>query len=323
MFTQLVIGYDPGFGNTKICVNGQINMLQSAVARPKAVGLATIGMRSAGSHVPTVTFDGHTFVVGPGSWNKGEPLTSMDYSSLVSPERLALFYAALNGALPDQADLPATLVIGLPVPLLQDQAQATLVLESLKRFKGQHAFQINTASRTLVIHRIKVVAQPVGAYVDWLYDESFVPRAGGGKAEVAVVDIGMNTLDLYVIASGQVLERHIGGAEVGVRRLLELLASNGHDLVELDADLRRGVLRPEAGQLEIWLGEILAAIKRTWPTLKRFSAVIPTGGGALVLSDKLKLALAAKGAAVHWPTDPLAANVRGFWKYGLKHGNSR
>lgn len=323
MSTHFIIGYDPGFGNTKVCVNGQVKMLQSAVARPKSVGLATIGMRSASNHVPTITFDGHNFVVGPGSWNKGEPLTSMDYSSLVSPERLALFYAALHGALPKQAEAPATLVIGLPVPLLQDQAQATVVLESLKRFKGQHTFEINATSQTLSIQKIRVVAQPVGAYVDWLYDEAFAQRAGGGKAEVAVVDIGMNTLDLYVIANGQVLERHIGGAEVGVRRLLELLASNGHDLVELDADLRRGALRPEAGQLETWLGEILAAIKRTWPTLKRFSAVIPTGGGALVLNDKLKLALAAKGAAVHWPTNPLAANVQGFWKYGMKYGNGR
>jgi hypothetical protein len=30
-------------------------------------------------------------------------------------------------------------------------------------------------------------------------------------------------------------------------------------------------------------------------------------------------ALAAKGAAIYWPDDPVAANVRGLWKYGEKH----
>lgn len=203
----ITIGYDPGFGNTSVCVNGRVQTLQTAAALPNAVGLAAIGMRSAGSQ----------------------------------------------------------------------------------------------------------------AYVDWLYDAGMQLRPNGSKAEVAVMDIGMNTLDLYVVQGGQVLERHIGGAEVGVRRLLEILNANSRDLVEVDADLRNGRLRPAASQLDAWLTEILAAAKRSWPSLKRFNAVIPTGGGAMVLGDRLHTALAAKGAAIHWPNDPLTANVRGFWKYGLKY----
>jgi hypothetical protein len=30
----------------------------------------------------------------------------------------------------------------------------------------------------------------------------------------------------------------------------------------------------------------------------------------------LRTALIAKGAAVHWPEDPIATNVRGLWKWG-------
>jgi hypothetical protein len=63
-----------------------------------------------------------------------------------------------------------------------------------------------------------------------------------------------------------------------VHRLLDLLVNDGHDLAGIDLALREGTLRPEASQLDMWLGEILAAIKRTWPSLKRFTAVIPTGG---------------------------------------------
>ena len=317
-----VIGYDPGFGNTKVCIDGRVGMIQSAVSRPKSIGLATIGMRAASHQVPIIEFGGDTFAVGPGSWNRGEPLTSLDYNSLVAPERLALFYAALSSA--GLSDTPAVaLSVGLPVPLLQDKAQATIVLDSLKRLKGSHTFKMGNKTHSLQINRIKVLAQPVGAYVNWLYDDQFNLRSNGSKAEVAILDIGFNTLDLYAISNGQVLERHIGGAEVGVHRLLNLLINDGRDLAEIDAALRDEAIRPESGQLDMWLGEILAVIKRTWPTLKRFTAVIPTGGGALVLGEKLKSALAAKGAAVHWPDEPLTANVRGFWKYGVKNVGNR
>jgi hypothetical protein len=317
-----VIGYDPGFGNTKVCVDGRIGLIQSAVSRPKSVGLATIGLRAISHQVPIIEFGSDAFAVGPGAWNRGVPLTSLDYNSLVAPERLALFYAALDNAGLPQA-LPITLCVGLPVPLLQDKAQATLVLDSLKRFKRTHQFKVGKKSHTLEIMRVKVLAQPVGAYVDWLYDDQLNARPTGNKAEIAILDIGFNTLDLYAIANGQVAERHIGGAEVGVHRLLDLLVNDGHDLAETDLALREGTLRPDASQLDMWLGEILAAVKRTWPTLKRFTAVIPTGGGASLLADRLTSALSAKGAAVYWPEDPLTANVKGFWKFGVKNVGNR
>jgi hypothetical protein len=123
----------------------------------------------------------------------------------------------------------------------------------------------------------------------------------------------------YVVRGGEVVESFIGGAEVGVRRLLAILNSDGRDITELDADLRAGQLKPNEDQVDSWLGDVLAAIKRTLPALKRFSAVIPTGGGAVVLGQKLQHALGTKGAAVHFPDDPVIANARGFWKYGLRY----
>lgn len=170
------------------------------------------------------------------------------------------------------------------------------------------------------ISRLKVLAQPVGAYADWLLDDELHIRKGGRQSEVATLDLGMNTLDLYVIQEGKVEPRFIGGDKVGVRRLLELVTANGHDPEELDADLRAGRLRPSKDQIESWLSEVLATIERTWPGLRRFDAVIPTGGGSMVLGDLLNLSLIAKGAAVSWPENPVTANVRGLWKWGT-YGN--
>lgn len=316
-----VVGFDPGFGNTKVCLGGQTHIVQSAVSIPRAVGLAAIGMKSAGRKTTILSVRGHDYAVGMGAAARGALKTSMDYGSLASPERRALLYAACAEALNAHKLTMLTdalLVIGLPVPLLEDKEEAQAVMESLKQLKGAHEFSIGKTIYTVGVSKIKVLAQPAGAYIDYAYDAELRTRNGVSKSEVLVIDIGMNTLDVYVLKNGQVMESFIGGAEVGVRRLLELLATNGRDVMELDADLRSGALKFDAGQLDGYLGEVLAAVKRITPNLKRFDVVIPCGGGALVLGDKLKLALTSKGAAVQWPDDPIAANVRGFYKYGLK-----
>jgi len=313
----MVIADDRGFGNTKVCVDGRIALLPSVVSRPQTVGMAAIGLKLDERPV-VVRFAEHEFAVGANAWRWGAPYASLDYISLIAPERLALWYAALAQLLSPGIDHTAGLVVGLPVPLLQDSEQAAYILEALKRrLKTRHHFQVGDATFNLTVSNLQVLAQPVGAYTDWVFDGDLQPRRGAGQIEVAVLDIGMNTLDLFVIQGGRALPRYLGGDKVGVRRLIALSAQDGHDAVELDDQLRRGRLRPGEDALEIWLGEILAVIERTWPNLRRFGAVLPTGGGVTLLDQRLRLALAAKGAVVHWPNDPLVANVRGLWKWGV------
>ena len=162
----------------------------------------------------------------------------MDYTSLASPERLAMLFAAtaeaiakrLGGNPPTSnrltfyADL---MVIGLPVPLMTDETQFNLVKAGLRPLKAEHEFKVNDQECKLSIERIKVIAQPVGAYSDWLITDKLAQRTEGKNSEVAILDIGMNTLDLYVVESGVVTPRFIGGAKVGVRRLLQLINRNG------------------------------------------------------------------------------------------------
>ena len=323
-----ILALDPGYGNTKVCVDCRTASIQSAAARPRSIGLAAIGIKTA-SQARKVTFDQYRFAVGPESWHWGDSISSRDYSALATPERRAMFYAVLSELLPPGEYSSDLLVIGLPVPLLQDQTQAEPIFSSLKAYKGEHAFQVSQvensskASYRLRIDRLKVLAQPVGAYADWLLDNELRPRKGGAQAEVAILDLGMNTLDLYVIQGGRVEPRFVGGGKVGVRRLLELLTGNGHQVEELDAELRAGRLRPAPTDVEAWLAEVLAVIERTWSNLRRFSAVVPTGGGSLVLGERLRLALIAKGAAVHWPENPITANVRGLWKWGSRVRSTR
>ncbi|MDX9865927.1 MAG: ParM/StbA family protein [Anaerolineaceae bacterium] len=310
-----IIALDPGFGNTNVCIDGKVHSIQSAIARPQDLGLVAIGMKQA-RHGSEITLEGQTFTFGEGAWNQGSLHGSLDYTSLASLERRALFLGTATNLLKPGRHNCELLVIGLPVPLLKDKTQAESIFSQLKRWKGTHPFQKDGEEYVINIERMKVLAQPVGAYANWLLDEELSLRRSGRKAEVAILDIGFNTLDLYVVQGGQVLPRFVGGGKVGVRRLLNLLNEDDRELEELDSALRHRKIHPSTTHLEMWLNEILAAMERTWPNLKRFSAVIPTGGGAVLLDNLLRNALIAKGAAIFWPEDPINANVIGLWKWG-------
>jgi hypothetical protein len=90
-----VLALDPGFGNTKVCIDGHVTCLQSAISRPQSVGMAAIGMKTA-SQVDIVRMDGYEFAIGPGAWHWGSLLTSRDYSALALPERRALAFGTLG-----------------------------------------------------------------------------------------------------------------------------------------------------------------------------------------------------------------------------------
>jgi hypothetical protein len=313
-----IVAYDPGFGNTKIAVEGGVHVLQSAVARPHEIGLAARGLETHARPQTVTMAGGLSFVAGAGAWAWGEPLSTLDFNDLTSPQRLALFYAALSHLLPPGEHAIDLLVIGLPVPLLQDELQAKAVMAGLGQYKTVHAFSVDGKKYSLLVKKFTALPQPVGAYADWMLNDEGHARQGGGAAEVAVLDIGMNTLDLYVIQGWKVAPRFIGGGKLGIRRLLENMNPAGRDLEELDSALRAGSLQPSVEQKTSWLGAILGSIERTWSGLRRFDAVIPTGGGAVVLGELLRSMLAAKGAAVHWPADPVTANVLGFYKWGRR-----
>ena len=313
-----ILALDPGFGNTKVASSQGVYVLQSAVARPHEIGLAARGLETQARPQTVTLASGLSFVAGAGAWAWGEPLSTLDFNDLTSPQRLALFYAALAHLLPPGEHVIDLLVIGLPVPLLQDELQAKAVMAGLGQYKAVHEFFVDGKKYSLLIKKLNALPQPVGAYAEWMLNAEGHVRQGGGAAEVAILDIGMNTLDLYVIQGWKVAPRFIGGGKLGLRRLLENLNPSGHDLEELDSALRSGSLQPSVEQKTAWLGAILGSVERTWSGLRRFDAVIPTGWGAVVLGELLRSALAAKGAAVHWPADPVAANVLGFYKWGCR-----
>lgn len=314
-----IIALDPGYGNTKVCLNGQTGIIQSSIARPITVGSAGIGMGRL-VKANRISFDHNTYVIGKDAWQWGTPISSKDFAALASPERKALFLGALSTLIAEGRTSFDGMVIGLPVPLLRDQQQFEAVKVSLKRYENwETGFTVNDKKYEIQLPaHIKVIAQPVGAFMDWLMDDSLRVRKIHPTAQIAILDIGMNTLDLFVVENGQMSPRYLGGEKVGMRRLFELMDDQGRDVEELDAYLRRGQIKASESQMQTWLNQILGVVETTWPRLSRFTAVIATGGGVMALGNLLERALIARGAALEIPANPLLANVKGLWKWRAK-----
>jgi hypothetical protein len=310
-----IIALDPGFGNTKICLDNNTFTMPSAVAHPREIGLAGIGMKSV-EKSERIIVDDQEFAIGDGAWNQGSSANGMDYVGLASAPRKALFFGCMSHLMaPGNYEFDA-LIIGLPVPLLMDSSQAQSVFERLKTLKGTHSFAIKKKNFQIEIKKIKILAQPAGAFADWWLDETCTPKKRLSQSEIGVLDIGMNTLDLYAFQNGKVTPKFVGGSKLGVRRLLEMINDNHHEMHELDNLLRRRQLRPSKSQTSQWLDEIFHSVENTWTDFSRFTSIIPVGGGAQLLGDQLRSALLAKGAKVDWPENPITANVSGLWKWG-------
>lgn len=209
--------------------------------------------------------------------------------------------------------------IGLPIAtLIGPEAAATH--KSVQEFlSGVHRWVADDNEQVCEIASVTTASQPVGAMFDYLLtNQGEMPpdRKVIFKAkEIGIVGIGMNTVDLLVVAQGAPVERFIAGENIGVRRLLELTHDSGlYSLAERDDQLRAGTLDVSTAQ-PIWEREVLGLIEQKWGTLfRRFAAIVVVGGGALLMREALLRRFSGKAVI---PDDPVISTARGLYKFAL------
>lgn len=309
---SVLIATDIGFGNAKGVSADRHVVIPSLVAIPTGnLGLAGLGLKTA-RPATRITSERGDFCVGPDAPAWGRVVENMDFSRLASPEAEALFYATLAGLVANGAAV--RLVIGLPVPLLRDEASARPLLDALRsRLLRTHTLRINDQPFAFQVVAVRAAAQPLGAWADWALDPSgHWAHPAGRTALAAVFDVGFNTLDLYAVRGGRLEPRFVGGARLGVRRLLDLIAPE-LSYHEAQEQLAAGKLPAEA--LTIWCSELVGAAERTWNG-SRPDLVLAVGGGAALLRERSDLLRRAFRAEVLIPADPVIVNARGLWKWG-------
>ncbi len=322
--------------------------MEKHIILPSVVGVGEtdLGMLSLGnlgtrkSEQPSsVAWNGSTYLVGANVAQYARPVERMDFLRLVEgPEIRALTYTALGKLLGPGAHT-VHLMAGLPVEVMGDRDAAQTTLKGMRNWLvGEHAFVLDGASYVLKIQEkahLQVMAQPAGSFFAWGLDDRGVWRRPQDdlQAQVAVCDIGFNTLDLFTVQGGNIVGRFTGGETVGMRRGAELLAQavlNTHQvklsLHEADHLLRqrqpmlhiakgRVDLSPVVTQaLDVTAGAIVAFLESRWGNGKQFAYLLFTGGGAEMLKERL-FAQYPHGVML---SQSVLANALGLARYGRR-----
>jgi hypothetical protein len=209
-------------------------------------------------------------------------------------------------------------MVGLPIAVLMGEDNATTQRAVQDWLRGEQHWFADGEPQRLDVEEAIVASQPVGAMFDYLLNErgEMMPEKKAiFKKEIGILGVGMNTVDLLVVAAGAPIERFTSGKNVGVRRLLELANSAGlYSLAEMDDQLRAGTLDLSTAQ-PVWSREVLGQIEKTWEThFKRFGAIVVVGGGSILLRDEL---LKRFGGKACMSAEPVIATARGLYKYAV------
>ena len=341
---MVIVGYDPGFGNSKAArlMDGTVKtaVLPSVVG----VGNTEIGLldTSLGNSrrrlLPDETsFDGVSYLVGKNVAKYAQPVERMDFQRLSDgPELRALFYTTMHHLLDGEEKSDVRVMVGLPVEVMQDQKLAKATRRALRKWMiGTHSYSVNGQKRELVVSRVQVMPQPAGSYFSWGMNEDGRWSKGADTLQdmIAVCDIGFNTSDLFVLEAGQIVARYTAGQTAGIRRAAEQIiriirqdSGVTLSLHEADAFLHQtnpslstanGLidLAPIVDQArQSVAASVLQFTERQWGNAKRFRHVLFTGGGSQILAGSLGRAY-PHGYVL---SNAVVANATGLAKYGKR-----
>lgn len=235
----------------------------------------------------------------------------------------ALFHAGLLLAELEQIDL---LVTGLPVSQYLNQELRNRLQSQMT---GEHQV---TPRRRITVQAVKVVPQPVGGFVDHVWN--LKDAAEFEDSRVLVVDPGFFSVDWVLISNGELRRQSCGtsleASSVILDEAAKLLANDfggnvGRERLENAIRLNQVEIRLFGEKIDIStylkaaadkVGPIVAT--RLRESLRKENAgadiVLLVGGGAGFFADSVKEAFPQ--LKVTTPDSPVFANARGFWRMG-------
>ncbi|MCF7996054.1 MAG: ParM/StbA family protein [Chromatiaceae bacterium] len=332
---MLVVGLDVGYSNLKLaagcCGEPPLERVMPAVAAPEA----HVAERLAG--VPSGTSDGladgirlslhgQPWIAGinPARVLGWQRALHEDYAASESYEALVL--AALQLVGEPRID---RLVTGLPVA----QASDPTAREQLRRrLQGRQRL----SEGSVEIAEVRVIAQPVGAFVDLLMqaDAALIERIGAGT--VLVIDVGFFSVDWSVLVNGDLRRTRSGtsleamsvlidaaaarlcagrGGKAPVAAIEQALAAQRSkillhgDWVALEPVLQLAAREVAQRALEALRQDLRH--EQTNPDL-----LLLTGGGAALFAPVVQRVFPR--VPLHQAADPVGANARGYFHYGCR-----
>ena len=328
---MIVVGLDIGYSNLKVAT-GRRGEAPRVVLRPAgAAPLDKLGVRiqegatGRGDAPIRVEVGGQPWVAGvePGRFEGWSRSLHEDYAT--TPAYQALAKAGLTLAGYRSID---RVVTGLPVAQAAEPKRRDALMRTLV---GRHV----TAAGDIEVGEVRIVAQPIGAYVDLVWsatDPQVLERIEEGA--VLVLDAGYYSFDWALVSAGALRRSASGTSLEAMSVLLEhaarrLAAQAGGkpNPAGLEAALRTGKTTISQAGRRVRLADLLAqtapevtavALESLRQALRREVAgvdlVVLAGGGGTLYGAGLRDLF--PGALTVVPEAPVAANARGFFHHG-------
>jgi plasmid segregation protein ParM len=322
-----VLGIDIGYSNLKLAY-GQQGTEPKVMLRPAGAAPADrLGEKIGGNGEEDflrVLVNDVPFVAGI-SPDRAELWSRELHENYPSTDSYrAIFHAGMLLSEFDQIDLVVT---GLPVnQYLNPELRERLA----GQMQGEHQI---TPRRKITVHKVKVVPQPVGGFVDLVWS---LPDASEIEdSRVLVVDPGFFSVDWVLISNGELRRQSCGTSleassvilDEAVRLIAEDFGGNvGRERIE--HTLRNGLVHvrlfgervevaPYLKKAADKVGPIVTTRLRESLRKENASAdmVLLVGGGAGFFENAVKEAFPQ--LKVSTPDSPVYANARGFWRMGV------
>ena len=325
--SKIVRAIDVGYGNTKYVLSvgergircdhfPSIAALSKSWAKKDAIG----GTR----RTVAIQIDGLVYEVGKDVSLVGNIFQArqMDDRYCERPEYLALIRGALHGMNLEHIDL---LVLGLPVRIFKQKRPAAFLQ---KKLVGAHDLG---SGRSVFVERVRVVAQPTGALVQFGHGEDRMGAITGEKS--LIIDCGARTFDWLVTQGLRIIEGRSSSVNRGMYDVVKSLADGlgreaGVEITDfdrLDEALRRGGkpkingverdmsrLMKEARAIAV---EAVAEMKHYVGNGHDIDNLILVGGGAFFFKAEVEREFPDRPLRVL--DDAIYANVRGFQLAGM------
>lgn len=326
------LAVDLGYSNVKLVYGSSLKDM-AKILYPAAAGPLSLRDKNVnGGGVQggiTVLVDGEpysAFVPASSFQNFSRPVHE-DY--IRSRSYRALYYAALHHLnVPEVEEV----VTGLPTKHYLD---ARFRDELIRLMSGAHQI---TPHMRVHVRRVKVTAQPVGAFVDFMASANM---PGLAQSNVLVVDPGFGSTDWALIHSGNLRDSGSGSsfqamsvvlegaaklinADLGSRITLdplEIALRNGEDVIYVYGE--PVTITPYLERAaEPVVGRVIDDILRQSRTeAGHIDVILLTGGGARFFQKALKGAI--NGPKIHHMPDPVFANARGYYVASLGAASKR
>ena len=329
---MLMAGVDVGFGFTKATDGESSTLFKSIIGEPQPRSMDDNFFSSEAVSGLHLTLDDRSYFVGELAESESRVRQfTLDQAQLVTQHFRTLALAALVRVVPGR--VPVNVVTGLPVGYYmeyKDRITQALV--------GEHTIQIHGSSQgnevVLNINRVRVIPQPYGSLVDYLFrEDGTVLRADAARQKIGVVDIGFKTTDFVVCKGFRHSERGSRTTDTGIAKAFTYISEALNDMSGVNVEIyrlydavREGSIKIRGAEYDISkvkdevFGRLATAItsdmERIWADDWDLDLVLLAGGGGESLFEYLKPLVRGELALLKTQEDPRMGNVSGYVKYG-------